>query len=470
MSSYDDWISPSNSVTVAGSAEILDTNTLHAVDVAVASGSAEAIIEFEGGQFTLQADIFPESISSFQFSLDTMDQYYGLTSTETPFPAPQIANPEYGQNGDGIAIGLGVIKYNIDNFVITVGEGVVSFTESVGHSDDSTITGTADISAQDLFPTYGTVIGNSDIRDLSQVTMLNKPAQSYQVVITGAVGNGTQIVYNAINNFVAGESIVIDRNRPSDPADWWCVGAEVIDSSTGTTFTVLNASTGTYSSSPENDGYALIVSSAGRYGVGGLQRYPSQYEDFKYSISALESYTYQAALTSFSGGGSIVAGDLSGAPFVLAAEIGGGSDVESFLVVFIATQTSGYDGQGNPAGVYGTGVYGTSIYGGSSNAFIENIITSNNVTCSFSSSFTIFETQYKCTFDPSEFNFSLNPSLISGSNGNVYDFVTGSYFNPYVTTVGLYNENQDLIAVGKLAKPLPSNNVTDTTILINIDR
>jgi hypothetical protein len=120
--------------------------------------------------------------------------------------------------------------------------------------------------------------------------------------------------------------------------------------------------------------------------------------------------------------------------------------------------------------VYGTGDYGTSIYGGSSNAFIENIITSNNVTCSFSSSFTIFETQYKCTFDPSEFNFSLNPSLISGSNGNVYDFVTGSYFNPYVTTVGLYNENQDLIAVGKLAKPLPSNNVTDTTILINIDR
>jgi hypothetical protein len=120
--------------------------------------------------------------------------------------------------------------------------------------------------------------------------------------------------------------------------------------------------------------------------------------------------------------------------------------------------------------VYGTAIYGTSVYGGSSNAFIENIIASNNVTCSFSSSYTLYETQFKCTFDPSEFNFSLNPSLISGPTGNVYDFVTGSYFNPYVTTVGLYNENQDLIAVGKLAKPLPSNNVTDTTILINIDR
>lgn len=128
-----------------------------------------------------------------------------------------------------------------------------------------------------------------------------------------------------------------------------------------------------------------------------------------------------------------------------------------------------YDG--TPGSFYGSASYGVDTYGGETNAFITNFITSTNVTCSFSSSYTLFETQYKCTFDPSEFNFSLNPSLISGStDGTVYDFVTGSYFNPYVTTVGLYNEAQDLIAVGKLAKPLPSNNVTDTSIIINIDR
>lgn len=120
---------------------------------------------------------------------------------------------------------------------------------------------------------------------------------------------------------------------------------------------------------------------------------------------------------------------------------------------------------------YGVASYGVDTYGGDTTGFVTNFIASSNVTCSFSSSFTIFETQYKCTFDPSEFNFSLNPSLISGSTeGIIYNFATGSYFNPYVTTVGLYNENQDLIAVGKLAKPLPSNNTTDTTILINIDR
>ena len=120
---------------------------------------------------------------------------------------------------------------------------------------------------------------------------------------------------------------------------------------------------------------------------------------------------------------------------------------------------------------YGTASYGVDAYGGNDTAFITNFITSPNVTCSFSSSYTIFETQYKCTVNSSEFNFSLNPSLISGSTeGILYDFATGSYFNPYVTTVGLYNERQDLIAVAKLAKPLPLSSTTDTNILINIDR
>jgi hypothetical protein len=39
-----------------------------------------------------------------------------------------------------------------------------------------------------------------------------------------------------------------------------------------------------------------------------------------------------------------------------------------------------------------------------------------------------------------------------------------------VTTVGLYDENQNLLAVGKLSQPLPTSATTDTTILVNIDR
>jgi hypothetical protein len=101
----------------------------------------------------------------------------------------------------------------------------------------------------------------------------------------------------------------------------------------------------------------------------------------------------------------------------------------------------------------------------------EGFFQSNNITCSFQSSRTIYETQYKCTIRPEEFNFSLNPSLISGSTeGTVYGFVTGSYFSPYVTTVGFYNETQELLMVAKLGQPLPTSRTTDTAILVNIDK
>lgn len=120
---------------------------------------------------------------------------------------------------------------------------------------------------------------------------------------------------------------------------------------------------------------------------------------------------------------------------------------------------------------YGFVYYGSTDYGGSDVAFILDLINSQNITCSFDSTITIYESQYKCTVRENEFNFSQNPTLISGSSnsGKVYDYATGSYFNPYVTTVGLYNNNKELLAVAKLAQPLPLSAVTDMNILINLD-
>jgi hypothetical protein len=120
---------------------------------------------------------------------------------------------------------------------------------------------------------------------------------------------------------------------------------------------------------------------------------------------------------------------------------------------------------------YGYVNYGAAVYGGGTSNIIDSFITSSNVTCSFSSSFNIYETQYKCTLRENEFNFSQNPTLISGSlnSGVLYDFATGSYFSPYVTTVGLYDNNYNLLAVAKLAQPLPTSAVTDTSILVNLD-
>jgi len=126
--------------------------------------------------------------------------------------------------------------------------------------------------------------------------------------------------------------------------------------------------------------------------------------------------------------------------------------------------------------IYGTASYGTNyIYGNSTpptnlNTLFSNFPTTNNFTCSFSSSYTIFEKQYKCTIRENEYNFTLNPSTIrNDSTGSVYGYVTGSDFSPYITTIGLYDEQQNLLAIGKLAQPVPGSPTTDTTILINLD-
>jgi len=146
----------------------------------------------------------------------------------------------------------------------------------------------------------------------------------------------------------------------------------------------------------------------------------------------------------------------------------------------LAIITSDSQPQGD---TYGTAIYGSSIYGLSDSLVVNNFVTSSNVTCSFSSSLTIYETQYKCTARENEFNFSQNPTISSGSTANsssigtfynpsqyLFGFATASYFTPYVTTVGLYDDNQQLLAIGKLAQPLPLSSTTDTSILINIDR
>ena len=98
----------------------------------------------------------------------------------------------------------------------------------------------------------------------------------------------------------------------------------------------------------------------------------------------------------------------------------------------------------------------------------DNLSIGKNI--SFQSSYTIYETQVKCNIRSDEFTTTLNPTLISSSQGQVYNYATGSFFGPYITTVGLYNENQDLLMVAKLSQPLRSSPTTDTNIIINLDR
>jgi|688.fasta_scaffold197591_2 hypothetical protein len=69
----------------------------------------------------------------------------------------------------------------------------------------------------------------------------------------------------------------------------------------------------------------------------------------------------------------------------------------------------------------------------------------------------------------SEFNYSENPTFISGSTGEVLydDFIN----NPqvYFTTVGMYNDNNELVAVAKLSKPLVKDFTKEALIRVKLD-
>jgi hypothetical protein len=56
-----------------------------------------------------------------------------------------------------------------------------------------------------------------------------------------------------------------------------------------------------------------------------------------------------------------------------------------------------------------------------------------------------------------QYNYSLNPSFISGSSGKIINI--DWYNNPqtYITTVGLYNDNNELMATAKLPRPYNKN-------------
>ena len=94
-----------------------------------------------------------------------------------------------------------------------------------------------------------------------------------------------------------------------------------------------------------------------------------------------------------------------------------------------------------------------------------------SATNNFDASYTIYTTQYKCTAGPNEFNYSMNPSLLSSSNVD-YDpnIVNSPDFMPYVTTIGLYNNDQELMMVAKLSQPMQLNPYTDTNFIIRLDR
>ena len=97
---------------------------------------------------------------------------------------------------------------------------------------------------------------------------------------------------------------------------------------------------------------------------------------------------------------------------------------------------------------------------------------SNGFKVSFKNIHPIYENEYQCTINADEYNFTHNIStrkIKSDQKPDLANFATSSLFKPYVTTVGLYNEANELLVVGKLGQPVRMSDETDTTFVIRWD-
>ncbi len=80
------------------------------------------------------------------------------------------------------------------------------------------------------------------------------------------------------------------------------------------------------------------------------------------------------------------------------------------------------------------------------------------------------ERTIKCRIKDYEMNYSYNPSLLkSGSEGELLNFALDPNFTPYATSLALYNDSNDLLAIVKFSEPLPISSNSDTFITIRID-
>jgi hypothetical protein len=91
---------------------------------------------------------------------------------------------------------------------------------------------------------------------------------------------------------------------------------------------------------------------------------------------------------------------------------------------------------------------------------------------SFQNNWSIYEQEYMCHIKSHDFDISMNPTLREDNvitDDRLKGMVTHSAFSPYITTVGLYNNNFDLLAVAKLAQALKKPKNMDTTVVVRFD-
>lgn len=74
-----------------------------------------------------------------------------------------------------------------------------------------------------------------------------------------------------------------------------------------------------------------------------------------------------------------------------------------------------------------------------------------------------------CRVRNSQANYSVNPSFISSSTGEIIDSVLINSPEVYITAVGMYNDSNELLAVAKLSRPLRKDFTKEALVRVKLD-
>ena len=86
----------------------------------------------------------------------------------------------------------------------------------------------------------------------------------------------------------------------------------------------------------------------------------------------------------------------------------------------------------------------------------------------FNNTVELNSTIYFCRVNHNDFNYSSNPTYLTGSKLRVKTKSTDLPVS-YITSVGLYNNNNELMAIAKLSEPLKKTPDTEFTIRVRLD-
>ena len=110
----------------------------------------------------------------------------------------------------------------------------------------------------------------------------------------------------------------------------------------------------------------------------------------------------------------------------------------------------------------------TGAFSGSAISASCNALRHRMYNLSFNNSTELNSAIYFCRVPHNKYNYSSNPTYQSGSKIRVKSVASDTPV-AYVTTIGLYNASNELLAVAKLSEPLKKDPTNDITLRVRLD-